>query len=66
MSEIMKRKVDSKGRVVLLFKNMRDVFIAKMGNVIIASPRKSEIEKILEIIEEYKRKEKNKSHQGLV
>jgi len=60
MSGIIRRKVDSKGRVVLPFKDVREVLIVKSGDVIIASPKRSEIERILRIIEEYNKREKLK------
>lgn len=56
MSGIIRRKVDSKGRVVLPFKNVREVLIAKLGNIVIASPERSEIEKILRVIDEYNKR----------
>lgn len=60
MSGIIKRKVDSKGRVVLPFKDVREILIAKSGDVIIASPKESEIKKVLRIIEEYSERQKLK------
>ncbi len=58
MSGIIKRKVDSKGRVVLPFKDVREVLIAKLGRVIIASPERKEIEKILQAVDEYNKRRK--------
>ncbi len=61
MSGIIKRRADSKGRIVLPLKGVREVLMVKLGDVIIISHKKSELERILRIIEDHNKREKIKT-----
>ena len=57
---IIRRKVDSKGRIIIPYKDVREVLMAEFGDVIIISKSKEELDRIVKIlnaIEKMRRKE---------
>ena len=52
------KKVDSKGRVILPRKDLHEIFITELGDLIIASKTKNELENAIQSFEEHNKERK--------
>lgn len=52
------KKVDSKGRVILPRKDLHEIFITELGDLIIASKTKNELENAIKSIEDHNKQRK--------
>ena len=53
--QIIRRSVDDRGRVVLPLRGVKEVFLTRLGDVILISSDKETLEKFAKFVEEFKR-----------